>query len=142
MKNCNILLVEDNPAHVRLIKEAFKENGGTHRMMNVNDGIEAIAYLRQEQNYASVPRPDLILLDLNLPKKNGREVLAEIKTDPDLKRIPVLVLSTSKNEDDILASYALHANCYLNKANNLQQLFEVVRKIEEFWLMTAILPSD
>jgi chemotaxis family two-component system response regulator Rcp1 len=142
MINRNILLVEDNIAHVRLIEEAFKENGGSHQMINVNDGVEAIAYLRQERNYSSVPRPDLILLDLNLPRKNGHEVLAEIKTDPNLKRIPVLILTTSKDEGDILNSYALHANCYLNKSSNLQQLFDVVRKIEEFWLTTAILPSD
>lgn len=141
MRNCNILLVEDNLAHVRLIEEAFKESRGTHKMTNVSDGVEAIAYLRQERDYTSVPRPDLILLDLNLPKKNGHEVLAEIKTDPDLKCIPVLILTTSKDENDILASYTLHANCYLNKSSNLQQLFEVVRKIEEFWLTAAILPS-
>ncbi|MBP0018411.1 MAG: response regulator [Cyanobacteria bacterium SBLK] len=141
MRNCNILLVEDNLAHVRLIEEAFKESGGPHQMTNVSDGVEAIAYLRQERNYTSVPRPDLILLDLNLPRKNGHEVLAEIKTDPDLKCIPVLILTTSKDTNDILTSYTLHANCYLNKSSNLQQLFEVVRKIEEFWLMAAILPS-
>ncbi|MEA5468999.1 response regulator [Spirulina sp. 06S082] len=141
MTNRNILLVEDNIAHVRLIKEAFKENGGTHQMMSVNDGVEAIAYLRQERDYTSVPRPDIILLDLNLPKKNGHEVLAEIKADPNLKHIPVLILTSSKREDDILKSYDLHANCYLNKSGNLQQLFEVVRKIEDFWLTTTMLPS-
>ncbi|WP_204105290.1 MULTISPECIES: response regulator [Spirulina sp. CCY15215] len=141
MTNRNILLVEDNIAHVRLIKEAFKENGGTHQMMSVNDGVEAIAYLRQERDYTSVPRPDIILLDLNLPKKNGHEVLAEIKADPNLKHIPVLILTSSKREDDILTSYDLHANCYLNKSANLQHLFEVVRKIEDFWLTTTMLPS-
>ncbi|MEM9538008.1 MAG: response regulator [Cyanobacteria bacterium P01_E01_bin.42] len=140
MKNCNILLVEDNLAHVRLIEEAFKESGGNHQIINAGDGVEAISYLRQEENYNDMPRPDLILLDLNLPRKNGHEVLAEIKTDPDLKSIPVLILTTSRNEDDILASYTLHANCYLNKSSSLQQLFKVVRKIEEFWLTEAILP--
>jgi chemotaxis family two-component system response regulator Rcp1 len=141
MTNRNILVVEDNIAHLRLIEEAFKESGGTHQMISVNDGVEAIAYLRQERDYTSVPRPDIILLDLNLPKKNGHEVLAEIKTDPNLKHIPVLILTSSKREDDILTSYDLHANCYLNKSANLQHLFEVVRKIEDFWLTTTMLPS-
>lgn len=138
-----ILVVEDNIAHVRLIEEALKQASPmTHQLTRVKNGVEAIAYLRQEDEFANAERPDLILLDLNLPKKDGREVLAEIKADPNLKRIPVLVLTTSKHADDIRTTYDLHANCYINKSGNLQHLLTIVRRIEEFWLETAVLPSE
>lgn len=136
-----IFLVEDNRADIRLIQEALKNSTMPHSVVTVRDGMEAMAYLHQEGEYANAPRPDLILLDLNLPKKDGREVLAEIKADPDLKRIPVVVLTTSKNEDDIFQSYDLHVNCYITKSRNLSQLFQIVKGIEEFWLQTATLPS-
>lgn len=140
--NRKILVVEDNIAHVRLIEEALKQSPVSHELSRVKNGVEAIDYLRQEKEFAGVPRPDIILLDLNLPKKDGREVLAEIKNDPNLKRIPVLVLTTSKHADDIRIIYDLHANCYINKSGNLQQLLKIVRRIEEFWLETAVLPSE
>uniref|UniRef100_UPI000068327D Phytochrome Response Regulator RcpA n=1 Tax=Tolypothrix sp. PCC 7601 TaxID=1188 RepID=UPI000068327D len=136
-----IFLVEDNKADIRLIQEALANSTVPHEVVTVRDGMEAMAYLRQEGEYANASRPDLILLDLNLPKKDGREVLAEIKSDPTLKRIPVVVLSTSINEDDIFHSYDLHVNCYITKSANLSQLFQIVKGIEEFWLSTATLPS-
>lgn len=137
-----IFLVEDNKADIRLIQEAFKNSSIPHQVVIVRDGMDAMAYLRQQGEYTDAPRPDLILLDLNLPRKDGREVLAEIKTDPSLKRIPVVVLTTSKNEDDIFHSYELHVNCYITKSRNLSQLFQIVKGIEEFWLSTVTLPSD
>ncbi|MEH1764928.1 response regulator [Nostoc sp.] len=137
-----IFLVEDNKADIRLIQEALKNSSMPHEVVTSRDGIDAMAYLRQEGEYANAPRPDLILLDLNLPKKDGREVLAEIKTDPVLKRIPVVVLTTSKNEDDIIESYNLHVNCYITKSRNLNQLFQIVKSIEEFWLCTVTLPLE
>src|SRR5664280_1012022 len=128
-----ILLVEDNPGDVRLTKEALKE-GRFANLINVAvDGFEAMAFLRREGKYANASRPDLILLDLNLPKKNGREVLAEIKTDERLRRIPVVVLTTSSAEQDILKTYDLHANCYITKPVDLDQFIGVVKAIEEFW---------
>lgn len=137
-----IFLVEDNKADVRLIQEAFKNSSLSHEMLNVRDGIEAMAFLNREGEYHTAPRPDLILLDLNLPKKDGREVLAEIKADSKLKRIPVIVLTTSKNEDDIFQSYDLHVNCYITKSRNISQLFKIVKRIEDFWLETVTLPSE
>ena len=137
-----ILLVEDNKADVRLVQEALKNSALTYDMACVRDGMAAMAYLHQEGEYANVSRPDLIILDLNLPKKDGREVLAEIKTDAQFKRIPVIVLTTSKNEDDIHQSYDLNANCFITKSRNLNQLFAIVSKIEEFWLTTVTLPSQ
>ncbi|MEA5618104.1 response regulator [Cronbergia sp. UHCC 0137] len=137
-----IFLVEDNKADIRLIQEALKTSSLPHQVITVRDGVDAMAYLRQEGEYADAPRPDLILLDLNLPKKDGREVLAEIKADPKLKRIPVVVLTTSKNEDDIFQSYDLHVNCYITKSRNLTQLFQIVKGIEEFWFSTATLPLE
>jgi chemotaxis family two-component system response regulator Rcp1 len=137
-----IFLIEDNRADVRLIQEALKISTLAHQLVTVRDGIEAMAYLHQEGDYASASPPDLILLDLNLPRKDGREVLAEIKSDPNLKRIPVIVLTTSRNEDDILHSYELHANCYITKSRQLEDLFTIVRRIEEFWLNTVTLPSE
>ena len=137
-----IFLVEDNKADVRLIQEAFKNSSLPHEMLAVRDGMEAMAFLRREGEYNTAPRPDLILLDLNLPKKDGREVLAEIKSDSKLKRIPVIVLTTSQNEDDIYHSYDLHVNCYITKSRNISQLFKIVKRIEDFWLETVTLPSE
>ncbi|WP_373528149.1 response regulator [Nostoc sp.] len=136
-----IFLVEDNKADIRLIQEALKNSLVPYEVVTVRDGIDAMAYLRQEGEYANARRPDLILLDLNLPKKDGREVLAEIKIDPVLKRIPVVVLTTSKNEDDIFDSYNLHVNCYITKSRNLNQLFKIIKSIVDFWLCTVTLPS-
>ncbi|MBS3029657.1 MAG: response regulator [Dolichospermum sp. DET50] len=135
-----IFLVEDNKADVRLIQEALKIISLPHQVVTVRDGIEAITYLHQEGEYTNALRPDLILLDLNLPQKNGIEVLEEIKSDPRLKSIPVIILTTSKNQDDILRCYNLHANCYIAKPRNLNQLFQIIKNIEEFWFSTAILP--
>jgi two-component system, chemotaxis family, response regulator Rcp1 len=135
-----ILLVEDNPADVRLTREALKEEKLTNNLSVVTDGVEAIAFLRREKPYAGAPRPDLVLLDLNLPRKDGREVLEEIKADPELKVIPVVVLTSSKAEEDIVRSYRLHANCYISKPVDLGQFLEVVRSIQEFWLTIVKLP--
>ena len=135
-----ILLVEDNRADIRLIQEAFKSTAAQAKVVVVRDGMAAMSYLRQEGEYLNATLPDLVLLDLNLPKKDGREVLAEIKADPQLKRLPVIVLTTSLNEEDISNSYDLHVNCYIVKSRNLTQLFKTVRGIEEFWLETATLP--
>jgi chemotaxis family two-component system response regulator Rcp1 len=135
-----ILLVEDNPGDARLAQEAFKDAKVRNTMYRVEDGVEAMAFLRRQGRYSDAARPDLILLDLNLPKKDGREVLAEIKTDDDLKRIPVVVLTVSKAEEDILKSYNLHANCYITKPINLDNFLEVVKSIEDFWLSIVKLP--
>jgi CheY-like chemotaxis protein len=137
-----ILLVEDNPGDVRLTIEALKE-GKMHNNLHVTrDGAAAIAFLRREGEYADAVRPDLILLDLNLPKMDGREVLAEIKQDAGLKRIPVIVLTTSDAEMDILRSYELHANCYITKPVDIDQFIKVVRTIEGFWLSIVKLPRE
>lgn len=135
-----IFLVEDNKADIRLIQEALKTSLLPHQVITVRDGLEAMNYLHQAGEYANAPRPDLILLDLNLPKKGGREVLAEIKSDPQLKRIPVIILTTSKNQDDIFHSYDLHANCYITKPRNLNQLLQIIQSIERFWFSTVTLP--
>ncbi len=135
-----ILMVEDNPGDARLAMEALKEAKVRNRMSIVEDGVEALAFLRRQGRHADAPRPDLIFLDLNLPKKDGREVLKEIKEDPDLKRIPVVVLTTSRAEEDILKSYDLHANCYVTKPVELEQFLSVVRTIDEFWLSVVQLP--
>jgi two-component system, chemotaxis family, response regulator Rcp1 len=137
-----IFLVEDNKGDVRLIQEALKTSALSHQVVTVRDGVEAMAYLHKEGEYANAPHPDLILLDLNLPRKDGREVLAEIKSDPQLKRIPIVILSTSKNQDDIFHSYDLHANCYITKSRNLSELFQIIKGIEEFWFSTATLPLE
>jgi len=135
-----ILLVEDNNGDVRLTMEAFKEAKLMNRLSVVGDGIEALAFLRREGKYSDAPRPDFILLDLNLPKKDGREVLAEIKADQDLRRIPVVILTMSQAEEDILKTYDLHANCYVTKPVGLDQFMKVVHSIEEFWLSIGMLP--
>jgi chemotaxis family two-component system response regulator Rcp1 len=135
-----ILLVEDNPADVRLTREVL-ENGDATHLNVVSDGEEAMAFLRREGTYAACPRPSLVLLDLNLPKKDGREVLEELKRDADLCRIPVVVLTTSAAESDISRSYELHANCFITKPLDLDEFFTVVQSIKDFWLASARLPS-
>jgi two-component system, chemotaxis family, response regulator Rcp1 len=136
----DILLVEDNPGDVRLTREALKEAKFRNELHVVSDGVEAVDYLRRKGAFASVLRPHLILLDLNLPRKDGREVLAEIKNDPDLRRIPVVVLTTSEAEVDILKAYDLHANCYISKPVDIDQFMTVVRAIEDFWLTVVKIP--
>jgi chemotaxis family two-component system response regulator Rcp1 len=135
-----ILMVEDNPGDIRLTMEALKEGKVRNHLHTVGDGEEALAFLHRKGKYAKSPRPDLILLDLNLPKKTGREVLEEIKEDPDLKRIPVVILTVSEAEQDILKSYNLHANCYITKPVDLERFIEVVKSIEDFWLTVVMLP--
>ena len=135
-----ILLVEDSPGDVRLTKEALDEASVRNTLHVVHDGVEAMAFLRCEGIYADASEPDLILLDLNLPRKTGREVLAEIKQDPALMRIPVVVLTTSAAERDILEAYGLHANCYITKPFDLDQFIQIVKSIEDFWLTIVKLP--
>ena len=141
-KPVDVLLVEDNPGDVRLTREALKEGKVINNLNVVRDGEEALAYLHREGPYAAAPRPDIILLDLNLPRKDGRGVLAEIKQDEALKRIPVVVLTTSRAEEDILRTYELHANCYIVKPVDLDQFIKVVRSIETFWLTIVKLPGE
>lgn len=136
-----ILMVEDNPGDVRLAQEALRESKLTNRIHAVSDGLAALAFLRRQGSYADVVQPDLILLDLNLPKKNGREVLAEIKEDPELKRIPVVILTSSRAEEDVLRSYNLHANCYISKPVDLARFMEVVKSVENFWASIVTLPT-
>ena len=135
-----ILLVEDNPGDVRLMTETFREGKINNRLSVVEDGVEALAFLRREGKYGPAPRPDLILLDLSLPRKNGQEVLAEVKQDPDLKRIPVCVITSSAAEQDILEAYNNYVNCYLTKPVDLEQFLAVVRSVEDFWLAVVKLP--
>ena len=136
-----ILLVEDNAADARLIAELLKEARWPHRLSHVSDGVEAMAYLRRHGHYAEARRPDLIVLDLNLPRKDGRELLAEIKADEKLKGIPVVVLTTSRAEEDVHRAYNLYANCYVTKPVDLDQFTRVVKVIEDFWLGVATLPE-
>lgn len=137
-----ILLVEDNPGDADLAREALEGGKINNNLFVVTDGEAAMNFLYKEAPYDDMPRPDLILLDLNLPRKDGREVLADIKADEDLKRIPVVILTTSKSEEDILKSYNLHANCYITKPIVLNQFIKVVRCIEEFWLSIVVLPPN
>lgn len=139
-KEIEILLVEDSPGDVRLTIEALKDGKIHNHLSVVSDGEEALAFLRQQGQYAKVPRPDLILLDLNLPKKDGREVLRQIKQEEDLKRIPVVVLTISTAEKDILKAYDLHANCYVNKPVDFDKFTVVVKSIEDFWFTIVKLP--
>jgi two-component system, chemotaxis family, response regulator Rcp1 len=141
-KPIELLLVEDNPGDVRLTREALKEGRVLSHLNVVSDGMEAMDFLWHRGKYADSPRPDLILLDLNLPRKNGREVLQEIKTDPNLRRIPVMVLTTSNAEQDLHKAYNLHANCYITKPVDLDQFLNVVRSIEHFWFNIVTLPAD
>ena len=136
-----ILLVEDNPGDARLAKEALKESKLTNNLHIADDGVEALDFLHKVGKYAKMPRPDLIILDLNLPRKDGREVLADIKTDDNLKRIPVVILTISRAEEDILKSYNLHANCFISKPIDLDQFMKVVKSIEDFWLTIVKLPN-
>jgi two-component system, chemotaxis family, response regulator Rcp1 len=141
-KPIEILLVEDNPGDVRLTIEALKEARVLNNLSVVSDGVEALAFLRHEEPYTKALRPDLIFLDLNLPRKDGREVLSEIKQDHSLRRIPVVVLTTSQAEQDVLRSYDLHANCYITKPVDLDQFLEVIHSIEGFWLTIVKLPRE
>ena len=141
-KPIDILLVEDSPTDALLTKRALGEAKLINRLHIVEDGVEAIAFLRKQDPYANAPRPHLILLDLNLPKKDGREVLAEIKSDEDLRVIPVVVLTTSKSEEDILRSYKLHANCYIAKPVDFNSFADAVASIENFWFAVVTLPPS
>jgi len=137
-----ILLVEDNPGDVRLTKEALREGKVYNNLHWAKDGVEALEFLRRQGKHAKAPRPDIILLDLNLPKKDGREVLEIIKGDEQLKNIPVVVLTTSKAEEDVVRSYALHANCYVTKPVDLEKFIVVVKSIDRFWLTVVTLPPS
>jgi two-component system, chemotaxis family, response regulator Rcp1 len=137
----DILLVEDNAGDVRLTKEVLRDSKVRNNLIVANNGEEALACLRKQGKFSGTVRPDLILLDLNLPVKDGREVLAQIKDDPDLKRIPVVILTTSKAEEDILRTYNLHANCYVTKPVDLEQFIKVVKALEDFWLAIVKLPN-
>ena len=140
-KTIDILLVEDNEGDARLAKEAMRDSKIRNTLHHVGDGEEAMEFLYQKGKHADAPRPDLILLDLNLPRKDGRAVLEEVKTDENLKRIPVVILTTSSDEQDILRSYNLHANCYITKPIDLTQFLKVVQSIEDFWLTIVKLPK-
>ena len=135
-----ILLIEDNPGDVRLTQEALREAKVINNLAVVSDGVAALEYLRRKGPYANAVRPDVILLDLNLPRKDGRKVLAEIKGDPELKRIPVVVITSSSSEEDVLRSYNLHANCYISKPVDLEQFMAVVKSVEDFWMGIVKLP--
>ena len=141
-KPIEILLVEDNPGDVRLTKEALKEGKVYNNLHWAKDGVEAMEFLRREGKHAKAPRPDIILLDLNLPKKDGREVLASIKGDARFKHIPVVILTTSEAEEDVLKSYELHANCYVTKPVDLEKFIQVVQSIDRFWLTVVTLPPN
>ena len=141
MHECEILLIEDNPADVVLIQEAFKEARLQNKIHIASDGEQALQYLQKQSSFAEAARPDLILLDLHLPKRSGREVLSAIKSDPDLAEIPVIVLTTSSQDDDVRQAYRLHANCFLTKPLELESFFAMVRGIDDFWLTLVKLPS-
>ncbi|GAB6145225.1 response regulator [Desulfocicer niacini] len=142
VKPVEILLVEDNPGDVDLAREALESTKMRNNLHVVGDGEAAMDFLLKRNDHIDAPRPDLILLDLNLPKKDGRQVLAEIKESSALKRIPVVVLTTSRAEEDILNSYDLHANCYISKPLDFNQFLKVVKSIENFWLSIVVLPTD
>jgi CheY-like chemotaxis protein len=137
-----VLLVEDDEGDVLMTREALDEGKVFNRLNVVGDGVEALAYLRREPGYADVTRPDLVLLDLNLPKRDGRQVLADVKTDPDLRRIPVVVLTTSEAEEDVLRSYDLHANAYVTKPVDFDRFVEVIRQIDNFFISVVRLPTS
>lgn len=141
LRPIEILMVEDSPTDVLITQEALEQAKVRNHLHVVEDGVEAMAFLRKEGQYTQVPRPDLILLDLNLPRKDGREVLAEIKADASLKTIPVVILTTSKAEEDVLKAYGLHANCYITKPVDFTRFIEVVRAIEHFWFTVVTLPE-
>jgi len=137
-----MLMVEDSPADVLIAQEAFWQAKVLNSLHVVEDGVDAMAFLRRQGQYATAPRPDIILLDLNLPRKNGREVLAEIKADPDLKTIPVVVLTTSSSDEDILKAYGLHANCYVVKPIDFASFVQVIQSIRHFWFSVVTLPPE
>ncbi|MBE2279870.1 MAG: response regulator [Ignavibacteriaceae bacterium] len=139
-KIIDILLVEDNAGDARLASEALKESKVLNNLIHLDNGLNALKYLKMEGDYKNAPKPDLILLDLNLPGMDGRDVLKEIKSDPELKRIPVVILTTSRAEEDVLKSYELHANCYISKPIDLEQFISVVKSIESFWFTIVKLP--
>ena len=141
VKAIDVLLVEDDPGDVLMTREAFKDNKLANRLSVVPDGIDAMAFLRKEDQYADSPTPDLVLLDLNLPRMDGREVLAAMKSDPQLRRIPVVVLTTSEAEEDVLRSYSLHANAYVTKPVDFHRFIEVVRQIDDFFVTVVRLPG-
>ena len=138
----DVLLVEDDPGDVLMTREAFEDNKVANRLSVVSDGVTALEFLRKEGQYAQAPTPDLILLDLNLPRKGGREVLEEVKGDPALRHIPVVILTSSQAEQDIARAYDLHANCYISKPVDLDQFITVVRSIEDFWFTVVKLPTQ
>jgi len=142
LKPIDVLLVEDDPGDTLMIREAFADNKLRNRLSSVTDGVEALAFLRREGAYAEAPRPDLILLDLNLPRKDGREVLEEVKADPELRTIPVVILTTSEAEEDILRSYSLHANAYVTKPVDFERFIAVVRQIDDFFVEVVRLPRS
>jgi len=139
-KAVEILLIEDNPGDVRLTIEALKESKIINHLEVVEDGIEALSFLKKEGIYKDKSRPDLIILDLNLPKKDGREVLGEIKSNDSFKQIPIVILTTSEAEEDIIKSYELHANCYITKPVNMEQFIKVVKSVGDFWFSIVMLP--
>lgn len=141
-RNLELLVVEDNPAEILLLEEVLAEAGVALELRVVNDGDEGLAYLRREGRYAGATRPDLIMLDLNLPGLDGRQVLKEIKADPELRAIPVIILSTSQSEEDIAECYRLQANCYISKPVSLEEFIEVIRAMELFWFRTVKLPNN
>ncbi len=138
----DVLLIDDNPGDVRLTFEALRENHIETNLHVTRDGVDALCFLRQQGPYANAPRPELVIMDLNMPRKDGREFLAELKMDPSLGRIPVIVLTTSQADADVRASYNLHASCYIIKPVDLDQFFQVVKEIGDFWLCTARLPKN
>jgi CheY-like chemotaxis protein len=140
-KPIDILLVEDNPADIRLTQEAFKETRIANYLHIARDGVDALAFLQKTGKYTHVPRPDIILLDLNLPRKDGRELLDDIKNDPEYRQIPVVILTTSTTEEDIIHTYDHHANCYITKPSELEHFLNVVKSIENFWLTVVKLPT-
>ena len=139
-KTLEILLVEDNAADVRLTAEAFKDSNVAHRLRSVRDGLEAMRYLQKSGEFRDALRPDVVLLDLNLPRKDGRQVLAEMKADPELRRIPVVVLTTSQADADLRDAYDLHANCYMTKPIEFDRFVTLIRQIRDFWLTAVCLP--
>jgi CheY-like chemotaxis protein len=141
MRPIEILLVEDNPGDARLAREAFSQSTVPNNMHHARDGEQAIAFLRRQGQWKDAPTPDLVLLDLNLPRRDGREVLEDIKSDPILRQIPVVVLTSSQAQEDILRSYRLHANCFITKPGNLEELIQVAQGIEQFWFKLVRLPS-
>ena len=141
VKPLEVLLVEDNPGDIRLTREALRTGDVAVSLSVARDGVEALDFLHREGSFATAPRPDIILLDLNLPRKGGREVLSEIKGDPHLKRIPVLVMTTSRADQDIDRAYSLNANCYIAKPMDLDEFLRIVKSIEDFWIKTVTLPT-